>query len=706
MESDDGFLRALSAHDAAVSQLGLPIWIGAEPTFTDRFSEAPEWLFCALGDDKRERAERVFARLASASPGSAVFRCVGRQYEDEDLPRWNYGLYSHRQGRTTWKGPPDPLLVGSLENASGAGESPDPVKLDPVQYARLLADRLNQRCLSASVLPEPQAGRLVFRCDDVPLPTDIKQCPDLGRALLGQDRVEGVEVCDELARDGSYLICCVPSGDALQVELPAISDIELFARVLETIGETANELEIPAMMLTGFPPPIDDSIAWMTVTADPAVIEVNMAPANQISDLWRDLTQLQQAANAEGLDSFRLQYNGEESDSGGGGQITLGGPTPQASPFLRIPGMLPSLVRYFNRHPSLSYLHAFASIGPASQAPRVDEGVRGTMNELRLTLELLRRVGNPAPETIWGALAPFLADPGGNTHRAEINIEKLWNPYLGNRGRLGLVEFRSFRMGPVPETTTSLAALLRSIVAMLAAHHCDQPLVDWGGELHERYSLPFFLQADLREVLEDLNREGFGLGEPIVEHLMRDKDLLLSRFQLGNTQVELRRAMEFWPLVGDVSMQRGGSRTIDASTHRIEVRLRNNDNPESLDDWTLRYGDWEIPLRAVHDRVGDGRLVGLRYRSFCPQQGLHPTLPAQDPLTLVLSHPDDRHWEICLHQWEPNGQAYPGLPVDLQEARSRRQARCVVKQLHRAPDPGNPPPPEALGDHITDLRWY
>ena len=40
---NDTFEQELTAHDQAVDAAGMVIWIGAEPTFTRRFSDAPEW---------------------------------------------------------------------------------------------------------------------------------------------------------------------------------------------------------------------------------------------------------------------------------------------------------------------------------------------------------------------------------------------------------------------------------------------------------------------------------------------------------------------------------------------------------------------------------------------------------------------------------------------------------------------------------------
>ena len=111
MTADDDVLRALIAHDEDLDRCGQCIWVGAEPTYTDRMSEQPEWLFDALGDDKRNRAHRILTRLAHRGIGAAILRSVGRQYDGEPLPRWSLGLYARRDGKPAWNGPSDPLLI-------------------------------------------------------------------------------------------------------------------------------------------------------------------------------------------------------------------------------------------------------------------------------------------------------------------------------------------------------------------------------------------------------------------------------------------------------------------------------------------------------------------------------------------------------------------------------------------------------------------
>lgn len=57
------FEAAVRQHDAQVAALGLTIWVGSEPTFTDRQALTPAWLRTALGDDKAQRAKALLGSL-------------------------------------------------------------------------------------------------------------------------------------------------------------------------------------------------------------------------------------------------------------------------------------------------------------------------------------------------------------------------------------------------------------------------------------------------------------------------------------------------------------------------------------------------------------------------------------------------------------------------------------------------------------------
>ncbi|MBL8485009.1 MAG: transglutaminase family protein [Rhodocyclaceae bacterium] len=696
------FDAAVRAHDAALAALGLDIWVGSEPTFTNRHSTAPEWMNAALGQDKQERAERLAALLARRSRGAVLMRSVGRCYPGEKVPRWSYGVLRERDGSPLWNGPPDPLMLDApapsmpeledfaqafMSAAAAAGFLTWPVATSDDGSLRVLLSEAGpaRRRPAAEVLQRPSIHS--FCSPDGAVPDDLAA---EGHFLF----LLGTDTCREAA--------------VARVELPDLCTPARLRTLLGVLAQAARACALPALVLAGYAPPLDATLAWSTVTPDPAVIEVNMAPYASVSDMLDATRTLFDSAGDLGLDPFRLWFNGDVADSGGAGQITLGGPSAAASPFLKAPQLLPRLVRYVNRHPSLSYLFAHDYIGACGQSARADERNREHVDELELALELLARARDVEPEHIWRSLSPFLADIAGNTHRAEINIEKLWNPYLPGRGCLGLVEFRALRMARSAQQLAALAALLRSVAARLALAEFDEPLAYWGAELHDRYALPFFLQRDLQTVFDDLAAAGVGLDAALRELLVDDEFRVFGRVACGGVELTIRRALEFWPLVGDAASQESGtSRLVDSSNARLELclRARPGADPGELAGWRVAAHGVALPMQSGSDAAGAARVFGLRYRRYQPALGLHPGLPAHGPIEMTLWHPDlGQALAISLHEWRTDNLPYDGLPKHHGDAGERRAAR--VQAVAAAPPAQlRVPPRAAMSRCCLDLRW-
>jgi uncharacterized protein (DUF2126 family) len=443
----------------------------------------------------------------------------------------------------------------------------------------------------------------------------------------------------------------------------------------------------------------------LTVTLDPGVVEVNTAPSADGVAFLEQIRDVYAAAATAGLSPRRLRYNGDCVDSGGGGQLTLGGPSFEASPFALHPALLPRLVRYCHVHPSLGYWFLGEMAGSASQSPRADEGVRERWEELRLACAHLERSPCDLADQ-WATLAPLLVDAAGNSHRAELNIEKLANPHLEDRGKMGVVELRAFRMPAMPEALAAAAALLRAVAARCAIAPVAERFHDFGGDLHDRASLPFFLHQDLLAVFADLDAHGLGLG-PDLERFATGyrNDVLWHGEPFRDVEITVSRALEFWPLVGDVaSQERATSRRVDASSERVEIRVQvpAGRAPPELVVATLD-GDARVALRPARvDPEREVHLIALRRRIFVPSPGLHPSIPALDPLELRFRE-DGHDATLRLHGWRPDSGAYDGLPADDVEAERRRAARFVFT----AAAPAAPGPVRALAPPDTwtlDLR--
>ena len=368
--------------------------------------------------------------------------------------------------------------------------------------------------------------------------------------------------------------------------------------------------------------------------------------------------------------------DGKHTGTGGGNHVVVGGATTLDSPFLRRPDLLRSLILHWQRHPSISYLFSGLFIGPTSPGAAHRRGpprrALRARDRARADAAARRRATPPPPWLVDRLLRNLLVDVTGNTHRAEICIDKLYSPD-GPTGRLGLVEFRGFEMPPDPRMSLAQQLLIRALIARLwhePGHRRAHPLGH--GAARPLHAAALRLGGLPRRAA----RPRASTASTCAPTGSRRRPSSASRSAArsrptASTSSSARRSSP-----GTCSARPAPSAAPCATPTARSSGCRSSSTTTDPDRYVVACNQRRVPLQPT----GTGGVAGRRraLQGLAAGAGAAPGDPgarAARPSTSSTPGPAARIGGCTYHVAHPGGRSYDTFPVNGNEAEARRLAR-------------------------------
>ena len=737
--------RDLAAQEVRLTMGGEPTYVGIDEP------ESPQWNLEAMGPIKRTRGLELLRALRErTAPGGLLHFGQGKWYPGEPLPRWAFQCISRVDGVPVWE---NVSLIATEEQRLGFGLA------ESLKFLTALTRRLEVS--AGSILPAFDSGaeeptgyilplrrrqpegepadlrwssqlwferpeRLVLFPGDSPigyritaetvpfvapdeivreqdeLPKTPARRPDLFAVEPKPDPLPPLSATAESAPELIRPALCVQAvAGRLHVFLPYIASLPDYLDLVAAVEDTCAHLHMP-VWIEGYPAPYDPRLRLFGLTPDPGVLEVNLPPTATWDALEEVNVTLHELAHANRLIAGKFAYDGSHLSTGGGSHIVLGGASVLDSPVLRRPDLLRSMLTFWQRHPSLSYLFSGMYVGPTSQYPRVDEARVDALYELEVAFSQL--TGEPCPPYILdGLFRNLLVDVSGNTHRAEFCIDKMYPPE-GQGLRAGLLELRAFEMPPHYRMNLVQMLLIRALVATFWRKPYTEPLLRWEARLHDRFMLPHFVVEDFGKVLGHLREAGFALEESWFRAQVDFRFPQIGSVAVDGVELELRQALEPWNVLAEETSGGGMVRSVDSSLERIQVKLTGS----SFERFVVTCNGRKVPLAWLAESDGSNAAVaGIRYRARRLNAALHPTIPVHTPLVFNVIDPAAAcSVARCTYfAGPPDGTIHTTRPRDAAEARARRQQRFVVSDPPAEPMAASPEEHNPVFPMTLDLRF-